>query len=121
MEKEKLINLLATATYGSDWLEIKTLKKDASDADPLFETREDRWVHRLLEGKQIVCIDWYEDDEQPTRYYITLEDIKKGLIKARNGEAPEDYWDWFNETSSMDYDTCSNLMQVILHGEIIYG
>jgi hypothetical protein len=78
---------------------------------------EDRWANRLLKGGHIVCLD-YGDDEV-TRYELTLDDIKKGLEKARDGVAPRDWADFCEEED--DYFTCNNLMQVCMFGEVIYG
>ena len=76
---------------------------------------EDKWAHRLLKGGHIVCLD-YEDE---VRYELTLDDIKKGLEKARDGEAVRDWADFCEEND--DYFTCNNLVQVCMFGEVIYG
>lgn len=119
-----LVNLLSTATYGSEWLEVYSLKSESHlDEGKEFDCKEDRWANRLLLGGRIVCFDYYYDDEDgnPTRHELTIDNFRQGLLKARNGSAPRDYWDLIEETSALDYYTCSNLMQVILYGEIIYG
>lgn len=121
IDHEMLVDLLCTATYGCDWLEIKTLKSERFMDEEVEESvrdewcREDRWANRLLKGGHIVCID-YEDE---SRYELTLDDIKRGLEKARDGEALRDYADFVNEED--DYFTCNNLMQVCIFGEVIYG
>lgn len=121
IDHEMLVDLLCTATYGCDWLEIKTLKSERFMDEEVEESvrdewcREDRWANRLLKGGHIVCID-YEDE---SRYELTLDDIKRGLEKARDGEAVRDYADFVNETD--DYFTCNNLLQVCIFGEVIYG
>lgn len=129
---ENLVDLLCTATYGSGWLEIKTLKSERFMEEgieqPVIDgwSREDRWANRLLKGGHIVCLD-YEDDSNddydgypnPARYELTLDDIKKGLEKARDGVAPRDWADFCEEED--DYFTCNNLMQVCMFGEVIYG
>jgi hypothetical protein len=118
---ENLVDLLCTATYGSDWLGIKTLKSERfMDEEVEQSVRdgwciEDKWAHRLLKGGHIVCLD-YEDE---VRYELTLDDIKKGLIKARDGEAIRDWVDFCEEND--DYFTCNNLVQVCMFGEVIYG
>ena len=118
---ENLVDLLCTATYGCDWLAIKTLKSERfMDEDVEESVRdgwciEDKWAHRLLKGGHIVCLD-YEDE---VRYELTLDDIKKGLEKARDGEAVRDWADFCEEND--DYFTCNNLMQVCMFGEVIYG
>ena len=120
---ENLVDLLCTATYGCDWLAITTLKSERfMDEEVEQSVRdewciEDKWAHRLLKGGHIVCLD--HDDDEVTRYELTLEDIKKGLIKARDGEAIRDWADFCDEND--DYFTCNNLMQVCIFGEVIYG
>ena len=118
---ENLVDLLCTATYGSDWLEIKTLKSERfMDEEVEQSVRdewscEDKWANRLLKGGHIVCLD-YEDE---ARYELTLDDIKKGLEKARDGEAVSDWADFCDEND--DYFTCNNLLQVCMFGEVVYG
>ncbi len=126
IDKDFLVDLLCTATYGSDWLDINTLKNESHlDAD--FDEEylncrccEEKWADRLLAGGHIVCIDLYaeEDEEEKTDYIIDLQQIKDGLNKAL-GECPHDLADFLTEED--DYFTCNNLMQVIMFGEVIYG
>lgn len=118
---ENLVDLLCTATYGNDWLVIKTLKSERFMDDEVEQSvkddwcLEDKWANRLLKGGHIVCLD-YEDE---VRYELTLDDIKKGLEKARDGEAVRDWADFCDEND--DYFTCNNLVQVCMFGEVIYG
>lgn len=129
ISKETLVDLFSTATYGSDWLEIATLKKekhlDGGFSEEYLENRccEDRWADRLLNGGHIICKDWYaaEDNEdgKPDRYEIDLQMLKDGLKKARDKEAIRDWCDFVLEND--DYYTCNNLMQVVMFGEVIYG
>ena len=125
IDHEMLVDLLCTATYGCDWLEIKTLKSERFMDEEVEQSvrdgwcREDRWANRLLKGGHIVCLDYYDDDAQPARYELTLDDIKRGLEKARDGEAVRDWSDFVNAED--DYYTCNNLMQVCIFGEVIYG
>lgn len=130
IDHEMLVDLLCTATYGSDWLEIITLKSERFMEDDVEQSvrdgwcREDKWAYRLLKGGKIVCYDWYDNDDlefeenRPARYELTLDDIKRGLEKARDGEAVRDWADFVNEED--DYYTCNNLMQVCIFGEVIY-
>lgn len=130
IDHEMLVALLCTATYGSDWLEIITLKSERFMEDDVEQSvrdgwcREDKWAYRLLKGGKIVCYDWYDNDDlefeenRPARYELTLDDIKRGLEKARDGEAVRDWADFVNEED--DYFTCNNLMQVCIFGEVIY-
>lgn len=123
IDHEMLVALLCTATYGSDWLEIKTLKSERFMDEEVEESVRDgwyiadKWANRLLKGGHIVCYDC--DGEDYARYELTLDDIKRGLEKARDGEAVRDWADFVNEKD--DYFTCNNLMQVCIFGEVIYG
>jgi hypothetical protein len=125
--REELVDLFTTATYGSSWLGIKTLKNerhlDEQYSPEYLEERciEEKWADRLLAGGSIVCIDYDDEDEdgKPVRYVLNLDDIKKGLTKAAMGEAVRDWADFCDEND--DYFTCNNLMQVCIFGEVIYG
>lgn len=124
--KELLVDLLSSGTC-FDYLVILAMKSENHldekyDKDYL-ENRclEDKWADRLLNGGHIVALDYEDYDEekkQPKRYELTLEDFKKGLIKARDGEAETDWYDFTHFTDD-DY-TCNNLLQIIIYGEIIY-
>lgn len=132
IDKELLVDLLTTATFGSDWLEIKTLKAER-ELDTQFDSDyldnrclEEKWADRLLNGGHIICIDWndYETDDNGNdidgvRYELTLEDFKNGLIKAKEKDAIRDWADFVEEKE--DYYTCNNLVQVVIFGEVIYG
>lgn len=129
ISKETLVDLFSTATYGSNWLEITTLKAernlDANYDEEYLNNRccEERWADRLLSGGHIVCTDWNtaEDDDEgkPARYQIDLNTLKEGLKLARDKEAVRDWSDFILEKD--DYYTCNNLMQVVMFKEIIYG
>lgn len=129
ISKETLVDLFSTATCGSNWLEIKTLKAerclDDKYDEEYLENRcvEDKWADRLLGGGHIVCYDYYaaEDDEdgKPTRYKIDLNTLKERLKLARDKESVRDWCDFVLEND--DYYTCNNLMQVVMFGEIVYG
>lgn len=132
LDKELLVDLLTTATFGSDWLEIKTLKSeknlDANLDETYLQNRclEEKWADRLLNGGHIICIDWYDfetdengNDKDGVRYELTLEDFKNGLLKAKEKEAMRDWVDFVEEND--DYYTCNNLVQVVIFGEVIYG
>ena len=129
ISKETLVDLFSTATYGSNWLEIKTPKAERCLDDKYDEEYlnnrcyEDKWADRLLNGGHIVCYDWYaaedNEDSKPTRYKIDLNTLKERLKLARDKEAIRDWCDFILEND--DYYTCNNLMQVVMFKEIIYG
>lgn len=129
ISKETLVDFFSTATYGSSWLDITTLKAERHLDDKFSEEylenrcREEKWADRLLNGGHIVCIDWYaaEDNEEgnPTRYKIDLNTLKERLKLARDKEAVRDWSDFVSEKE--DYFTSNNLMQVVMFNEVIYG
>lgn len=127
INKEVLVALLSTATYGCDYFDILTLKTEKS-IDEKFDAhylenrcREELWADRLLGGGHIVVVDYEDEDENgvPTKYTLNLEDFKVGLNKARDKKAVRDWSDFVEEED--DYYTCNNLLQVVVFGEIVYG
>lgn len=124
IDREFLSDLFSVATYGCDWLEVRTLKSESNldenlDADYLVvRCLEEKWADRLLSGGHLVVY-VYDYDEERERYEITLEDVVKGLEKAMNGEDIRDWADFMNEED--DYYTGNNLLQIILFGEVVYG
>ena len=125
ISKETLVDLFSTATYGSDWLDITTLKAEGNLDSGFSEEylknrcREERWADRLLNGGNILCIDCNEEDENEGVYKIDLNTLKEGLKLARDKEAVSDWSDFVSEKD--DYFTCNNLMQVVMFDEVIYG
>lgn len=125
ISKETLVDLISTATYCSDWLDITTLKSerhlDNGFSKEYLKERccEERCADRLLNGGNILCVDYNEEDENEGVYKIDLNTLKKGLKLARDKEAVRDWVDFINEED--DYYTCNNLMQVVMFGEVVYG
>ena len=116
LNKETLVDIFSTVTYGSDWLWICRPKKFDSLVKEGSECREEKWADILLGGGYIVAHE-YEDEEEPTRYKVTLEMMKKGLDVFQN-ECPQDYADLITENE--DYYTCSNFKQCVRFGEVIF-
>lgn len=128
LTKEQLVDLLCTATYSSDWLEIKTLKSerhlDEIYDEEYLENRclEEKWADRLLNGGHIFCFDYYDEDDsgKTMRYTIRLEDIEDKLEKAtKDEEVVREYANWIS--GDYDYYDCNNLMQYVIFGEVVYG
>lgn len=121
IDKEFLVDLLSTATYGCDWAMVKTPVSerhlDDKFSQEYLDNRclEEKWADRLLSGGTIIVY----DVEDETRTSINLEQIKEGLLKAKFKEAPADWEDFVNGRD--DYYTCNNLLQIILFGEVVYG
>lgn len=128
IDREFLSDLFSVATYGCEWLDVRTLKSE-SNLDAQFNSdylehrcSEEKWADRLLSGGHVIFYDLYEmedGNESEARYEITLEDVVKGLEKARDGEDVRDWSDFMNEED--DYYTGNNLLQIILFGEVVYG
>lgn len=121
LTKEQLVDLLCTATYSSDWLDIKTPTNERH-LDDIYDEQyldsrclEERWADRLLNGGHIVCVDYYDDDEngKPMRYTLCLEDIENKLEQAtKDKEVVREYANWIS--GGYDYYDCNNLMQYII-------
>lgn len=116
LNKETLVDIFSTATYGSDWLGIRRPKKFDSLVKE-SESREEKWADILLGGGYIAAYE-YEDEDEPTRHKVTLDMMKKGFEVFKE-KCPYDYADFITENE--DYYTCSNLMQCVLFGEVVYG
>lgn len=145
LSQEDLVDLLCTATYGSNWLECYAHDKEGVDITEQ-DCLEDEWAKCLLAGKQIACIDHYaegeiygdkknavvsEDGDESVCYLITLDDILEGLAKCADGTTADSNDDkaylltcfnTFKENDGgMDLPQAEALMQVIMFNELIYG
>lgn len=143
LTQEDLVELFATATYGSSWLEIATTDDSKVEADEC-DCREDIWAKALLGGEPIGCIDHYaegevyddkgvavvsdDEEDESVCYLITLQDILDGLQKCADGTFKGDpsTHAWLAEcfadlkTGDMDLPEAEALMQVIMFNELIY-
>lgn len=150
LTQEDLVNLLCTATYGSNWLACSAPDRTGftkEDNDCL----EDIWAKSLLAGHKIDCVDYYAegevygtlehdiDDEDNVVYRVSLQDILDGLQKCADGtfihtnynesENGDNEKSWIakcfqhfkEDTGEMDNPEAESLMQIILFGELIYG
>ena len=124
-DHENLTNLLSVATYGNEWPVVKAFKSDADKG--LFENdecREDKWATALLKGKGVVVYDLYSceselsENEEPDRYPITIDNIRKGLELMRD-QYPRHYADLIEEND--DAITGDVFLQLAVFGELIYG
>lgn len=143
---EDLVNLFSTATYGSCWLDASVSEEDRLDLDIDDEDcREDVWAKAILSGEKVSFVDLDAEetsygslenhaDEQTgiVEYRVGLEDIKRGLCAAADGDFRGDdeeksfvrnCFTAFASEDQLEFDkVCAeNLFQVILFGEIIYG
>lgn len=148
LTKEDLVDLFSTAFYGSNYLSAdyeEAIEYDEEDC------HEEILAEILLNGGAIKVTDSYADgchygnlryqfnEDYDATYYVTLEDIKKGLEKAANGtfnlrpDVGADYADRNKECARSCFNafafderewdalTADYLMQIILFDEIIYG
>jgi hypothetical protein len=124
-DHENLVNLLSVATYGNEWPVIKAYKSDNEKG--LFndcECREDKWAKGLMQGKGVAVYDLYScegelyENEEPEKYHITIENVKKGLELMRD-QYPRHYADLMEEND--DLITGDVWLQLAVFGELIYG
>ena len=144
---DDLVNLFSTALYGSTYLEADYEESAEHGEKDCFE---DILANILLHGGCIKVNDYYsegdvygelphelDEDNECTTYYVTYDDIKRGLERAADGTFNAGNDEWTEQTkrsarasfdSFMDKDACDFdlvradiLMQIILFDEIIYG
>lgn len=151
LTQEDLVNLLCTATYGSNWLVCYANDREGVDITD-EDCREDVWAKCLLAGKRITCVDYYAEGEhygelpytfgkedEECEYSVSLQDIINGLQKCADGTFSHTNYDeadngdteksWIAEcfqhfkddSGEMDNPEAEALMQIILFGELIYG
>ena len=150
LTQEDLVNLLCTATYGSNWLSCSAPDRRHIVVEEK-DCREDILAKVLLAGDHIVCTDYYAegecygklpckiDDEDNADYTLSLQDILDGLQKCADGTfkvassnynnygenerkfVAGCYKDFANDGNGWDIEEADALMQIILFGELIYG
>ena len=147
---DDIVNLLSTAFCGSTSMSFE-YDKDFFGSLKVNQTTgdcyEDHAADVLLNGGKIYVFDEYAEgtahgkdgevlDDGTVMYSLTLEDIRKGLENAFNGNVKTGGFDdeeslaWIRDCAEelsteecMDFDIrmADALMQVILFGEVIYG
>ena len=144
---DDLVNLFSTALSGSSYLGVDYEESIEYNEDACLE---DILANILLHGGCIKVNDYYsegdiygelphelDEDNECTTYYVTYDDIKRGLERAADGtfNAGNDKWTEQTKRSArvsfdsfMDEDRCDFdlvradiLMQIIIFDEIIYG
>ena len=144
---DDLVELFSTALTGSSYLIADYEESIEYDEDDCFE---DILANILLHGGCIKVSDYYsegdvygelphelDEENECTTYFVTYDDIKRGLERAADGtfNAGNDKWTEQTKRSArvsfdsfMDEDRCDFdliradiLMQIILFDEIIYG
>ena len=144
---DDLVELFSTALSGSSYLGADYEESIEHDEKDCFE---DILANILLHGGCIKVNDYYsegdvygelphelDEENECTTYFVTYDDIKRGLERAADGtfNAGNDRWTELTKRSArvsfdsfMDEDSCEFdlvradiLMQIILFDEIIYG
>ena len=137
LNQEDLVDLLCTASYGSNWLDCEANDREGVDIKE-EDCHEDILAKCLLAGKKITCYDYHAEGDTYGVYEISLDDIMAGLGKCADGTFRIGYGDgkgeraWLKECYAhfsdpddgrmqMDLPEAEALMQVIMFGELIYG
>lgn len=137
---DDLVNLLSTATYGSDYFFCKVPKGsyNGTKLEDANDCVEDKWAKVLLAGKPIYVYDAYSEDSTDAygnlphefsmkydcvRYTLTLADIVKGLEKALmiGGWKSTYVNNLMQEDGDFDQIQAEALLQFIVFGEEVYG
>lgn len=125
LTQEGLSDLLSVATFGNYWPCIKIKRSEHHLAEEYKnECIEDKWAAVLINGGTLVVYDEYEmdselyDGEEPTKHYLTLKDVRKGL-RLMKKDYPYHYADLVEEND--DAETGDVWLQLAVFGEVIYG
>lgn len=149
LSHDDLVTLFSTALYGSTYLGADYEEAIEHNERDCFE---DILANILLHGGCIKVNDYYsegdvygelphelDEENECTTYFVTYDDIKRGLERAANGtftiatRLGEDYVKGEKESARVSFNSFANeeldfdliradiLMQIILFDEIIYG
>lgn len=124
LEHEGLSDLLSVATFGNYWPVIKIKRSEYHLAEEdKYDCLEDKWAAILINGGTLVVYDDYEaeeleEGEKPTKYTLTLKDVRKGL-RLMKKNYPNHYSDLMEECE--DAITGDVWLQLAVFGELIYG
>lgn len=139
ISQEDLVNLLTTATYGSEYIDIDWVyQEECIKSKEEGDSREDIYARMLLNGYKIEVRDYYAEDEtdfygnlhhewneedECMVYHVGIEDISHGIAKCLDlgGWTAECANDLIYKTENLDLYEAEAIMQVIVFGEVIYG
>ena len=117
---DDLVNLIETATYGSEWLsahcpvESREMYKSSE-----YNCHSEALAEVLLKGGKIIFTDHYDEDEEDGKdYLVDLKQVLRGLNKFLK-KYPSNFEDV--TTDSGDYYTWNNAVQMIIFGDLVYG
>lgn len=148
LSKDDLINLFATATYGSEAIEVTIHPHSKKLA--IGDNKDEKIANVLLKGGDIEITDLYSEEPKGNAdhygsnhifvhwkafevdkhfseeqgkwghmvYTINMQNILRGINKS---QAAKDYAHTLFETKDGDYYTAYNLIQLIVFGEEVYG
>lgn len=139
INQEDLVDLLSTATEGSNYIDIAWVKHD----EYLMSRVEgdcfvDVCAKMLLNGYKIEVRDYYAEDDEDFYgnlhhewneedecmvYHVGIEDIANGIAKCLDlgGWTAECANDLIKKDGALDLYEAEAIMQVIVFGEVIYG
>lgn len=115
LNKEHLVEIFSTVTFGSDWLEIKYQKEFNDLVKECSVCMEEKWADILLAGGYLEA--FIHDYVDPLRITFSFVEMEYGFKKFLS-ECPQEYEDLVN--GNVDYYTLSYLMQVVLLGEVVF-
>ena len=136
---DDLVNLLSTATYGSEYTDIYWVyQEEYLKSKEEGDCREDIYARMLLNGYKIEVRDYYAEDEtdfygnlhhewneedECMVYHVGIEDIANGIAKCLDlgGWTAECAIDLIKNDGDLDLYEAEAIMQVIVFGEVIYG
>lgn len=145
LSHEDLVNLLSTATFGSDWLSCSVASLTHELRAKPGDCREDVWARALLAGDPIYLTDHQaegctygdrgsltNDEDESAVYRVGLSDVIAGLQFAMDGDfepGDEDERELAaraaihlaDNSSQFDNAEAEILCQIIMFGSIIYG
>ena len=139
ISQEDLVDLLSTATYGSEYIDIAWVyQQEYLNSKKEGDSREDIYAKMLLNGYKIEVRDysaeddedfygnlhheWNEEDECMV-YHVGIEEIANGIAKCLDlgGWTAECANDLINKPENLGLYEAEAIMQVIVFGEVIYG
>lgn len=137
---DDLVDLLSTASYGSEWLGLRYSPKEYKELDNAKEDDclEDKCAKLLLAGKTITLQDYYAEDSSEfydsplphtyregrfMSYTVSLDDIKRVIEKmlCEGGWHQECVTNFVYNRHNFDLPQAECIIQLVLWGEEIYG
>lgn len=139
ISQDDLVNLLSTATDGSEYIDIDWVyQEEYIKSKEEGDSRENIYAKMLLNGYKIEVRDYFAEDDEDFYgclhhewneedecmvYHVGIEDIANGIAKCidNGGWTAECAYDLINKPENLDLYEAEAIMQVIVYGEVIYG